>query len=121
MDIIVTSPPYNNGTHYNTYNDALGSEQYLEWTLAWTRVVREALRDDGSLFLNLEERCLLMPHQVICAIVEHGIFTLQNTIIWIKSIAVPNDANGGDLVQRGHYKPINSRRFSMLATSSFFT
>jgi site-specific DNA-methyltransferase (adenine-specific) len=111
VDVCVTSPPYNNGTRYNTYNDALSSEQYLEWTLAWTRVVREALRDDGSLFLNLGGSRSLLPHEVICAIVQQKIFVLQNTILWVKSIAVPDDTNGGGMIQRGHYKPINSRRF----------
>jgi hypothetical protein len=39
---------------------------------------------------------------VICAILEHGIFILQNTFHWVKSIAIPDGANGGEPVQRGH-------------------
>jgi site-specific DNA-methyltransferase (adenine-specific) len=72
-----------------------------------------ALADEGSLFLNLgaPPSRPMMPHSIICSIVEAGIFTLQNTFHWIKSIAVPDDGNGGQTVQRGHYKPINSRRF----------
>jgi len=38
-----------------------------------------------------------------------GIFTLQNTFHWVKSIALADKC--GAPVQRGHYKPINSRRF----------
>ena len=44
-----------------------------------------------------------------------GVFTLQNTIHWIKSIAIDRDAAGGAALDRdlavGHYKPINSARF----------
>ena len=112
VDVVVTSPPYNIGTAYRTYEDSLGFGKYLAWTLKWTRVVRNALRDDGSLFLNLgapPSRALL-PHAIICAIVEHG-FALQNTLHWIKSIAIPASDGIGDLIQRGHYKPVNSQRF----------
>ena len=53
VDVVVTSPPYNNGTVYRTYEDSLSPEEYLAWTLKWTSAVQNALRDDGSLFLNL--------------------------------------------------------------------
>ena len=97
VDVVVTSPPYNNGTVYRTYEDSLSSEEYLAWTLKWTSAVRNALRDDGSLFLNLgaPPSVPLLPHAIICAIVERRIFTLQNTLHWIKSIAIPvSDGNG---------------------------
>jgi len=38
-----------------------------------------------------------------------SLFHLQNTIHWIKSIALPGD--DGIERQRGHYKPVNSERF----------
>jgi site-specific DNA-methyltransferase (adenine-specific) len=50
VDVTVTSPPYNLGIRYRTYKDSLSLEKYLAWTVEWTRVVRNALRDDGSLF-----------------------------------------------------------------------
>jgi site-specific DNA-methyltransferase (adenine-specific) len=113
VDIIVTSPPYNLGVEYGAYRDALSLEDYLDWTLLWTRVVREALSASGSLFLNLgaSPSRPLLPHSIICAIVDRRIFVLQNTFHWVKSIAIPEGTNGEEPVQRGHYKPINSRRF----------
>jgi site-specific DNA-methyltransferase (adenine-specific) len=76
LDVVVTSPPYNLKIKYGTYQDDLSLEDYLVWTLKWTRAVRDALRDDGSLFLNLgaSPRQPLLPHMVICAIVVRGIF-----------------------------------------------
>ena len=32
VDLIVTSPPYNVGIKYNTYNDTLPEEEYWEFT-----------------------------------------------------------------------------------------
>lgn len=106
VDVTVTSPPYNLGIRYSTYKDSLTPAHYLAWTLEWTEIVRKALRDDGSLFLNLgaQPSQPLLPHMVICTIVKHEIFVIQNVIMWIKSVAIED-------TQRGHYKPINSKRF----------
>jgi site-specific DNA-methyltransferase (adenine-specific) len=112
IDIIVTSPPYNLGVKYNTYQDRKKWNDYLSWTVEWARVVRDAMKEDASLFLNLgcAPSSPLLPHAVVNALVEEeNLFVLQNTIHWIKSIAIP-DANGQE-IQKGHYKPINSDRF----------
>jgi site-specific DNA-methyltransferase (adenine-specific) len=37
------------------------------------------------------------------------LFLLQNTIHWIKSISI--EEQDGEIVSRGHFKPINSQRF----------
>jgi site-specific DNA-methyltransferase (adenine-specific) len=37
------------------------------------------------------------------------LFVLQNTIHWIKAITIENEK--GELVSRGHFKPINSPRY----------
>ena len=39
VDVVVTSPPYNLNIHYSIYKDSLPSEDYLAWTLKWTRIV----------------------------------------------------------------------------------
>lgn len=112
VDIVVTSPPYNLGIKYNTYQDSKNWEDYLSWTVKWASAVRDALSSDGSLFLNLgsSPSSPLLPHVVVHELVEkQKLFFLQNTIHWVKSIAVPDEE--GNEVQRGHYKPINSTRF----------
>lgn len=112
IDVIVTSPPYNLGIGYRSYVDKLPEKNYLEWTLKWAREVSRVLKPDGSLFLNLagSPKAQLLPFKIIDLLVtKEEVFHLQNTIHWIKSIAMP-DKDGIER-QRGHYKPINSPRF----------
>jgi len=111
IDICVTSPPYNLGIRYRSYADDRAWNEYLQWTDSWTSEVRQVLKDNGSLFLNVSgsPRSPLLPHVLVDRIVNRRkLFRLQNTIHWIKSIAVPE--NGSER-QIGHYKPINSDRF----------
>jgi len=109
IDLVVTSPPYNLGIGYTSYDDSLSSESYLKWSLEWASEVKRLLKDDGALFLNVGAAPAKpwMPHEL--ALKLRDLFTLQNTIHWIKSITVePRD---GDPLSVGHFKPINSKRF----------
>lgn len=117
VSVIVTSPPYNIGKSYRTYNDERDQEAYLEWISQVARGCRRALRDDGSFFLNLGNKPSdpWWPMEVAAHVRDTG-FVLQNTILWVKSIAISKDEVGnypgisGDIAV-GHYKPVNSRRF----------
>lgn len=116
VDAIVTSPPYNLGIKYRSYDDTLPRDEYLAWTARWVTVARRALRPEGSLFLNVGSK----PSDpwgamdVAQAIRPH--LVLQNTIHWVKSVVIDSDLAGRaagldrDLAV-GHYKPINSPRF----------
>jgi site-specific DNA-methyltransferase (adenine-specific) len=116
VDIVVTSPPYNLGIRYKTYDDTAPRDAYLRWLGEWADAVKTVLADDGSLFLNLGS----MPSDPYVPFDALGVmrsrFVLQNTIHWIKSIAI-SKADVGDYpgltgdVAVGHYKPINSRRY----------
>ena len=111
IDICVTSPPYNLGVRYRSYADARDWDEYLNWTDSWTSQIRHVMKEDGSLFLNVSGslRSPLLPHLLVDRIVNRRkLFRLQNTIHWIKSIAVPEK---GSERQIGHYKPIKSDRF----------
>ena len=110
IDLVVTSPPYNLGIRYSKFSDTAGRESYLEWCEEWAAQIRRLLRPDGSLFLNLGAAPSnpMLPHELILRL--RKFFVLQNTIHWIKSIALPNDF-GQSEVSRGHFKPINSPRF----------
>ena len=109
VDLVVTSPPYNLGISYGSYDDSRSEEEYLDWTRQWASEVKRVLREDGALFLNIGAvpASPWMPHLAVLAL--RDIFKLQNTIHWIKSITVP-DANG-EPYSSGHFKPINSQRF----------
>src|SRR4051812_37057265 len=56
VDVMVTSPPYNIGVRYNTYDDRLSHAAYLAWTSEWVAAAARVLKPEGSLFLNVGTR-----------------------------------------------------------------
>jgi len=141
VDLVVTSPPYNLGIRYRRYSDRQDRQSYLNWCCEWAAQIRRVLKLSGSLFLNIGAAPSnpMLPHEI--AIELRDVFVLQNTIHWIKSIAIdtaegrtsaPNphlnplsappgrDPNpdakrqvrvDGGIKTYGHFKPINSPRF----------
>jgi site-specific DNA-methyltransferase (adenine-specific) len=116
VGVIVTSPPYNLGIRYRSYDDGMPRKEYLAWTSQWIRAAARVLTPDGSLFLNVGAKPTdpWTALDVAQAAREH--LTLQNTIHWIKSIVIDRDAARGNArlprdLAVGHYKPINSERF----------
>lgn len=105
-DVIVTSPPYNLGVSYRSYDDQLPREEYLQWTNRWAAAAAGALGPDGSLFLNVGHKPTdpWVAMDVAQTVRRH--LNLQNLIHWIKSIALDEPR-----LAVGHYKPINSERF----------
>ena len=116
LDAIVTSPPYNLGVRYRTYDDTLPRAEYLDWTGEWISRAARALTPHGSLFLNVGAKPTDPWTALDVAQAARPHLRLQNTIHWIKSIAIDKASAGAgarldeDLAV-GHYKPINSRRF----------
>ena len=116
VDVVVTSPPYNIGVKYNAYEDTRPKQDYLDWMERVGVAVRRILSDKGSFFLNVGGT--LKDPWIPLEIAERmrKTFALQNTIHWIKSIAIPKRDAGkyenikGDIAV-GHYKPIGGKRF----------
>ena len=116
ISVVVTSPPYNLGVQYRSYHDALPRSEYLQWTSTWIEAVKRVLTRDGSLFLNVGAKPTDPWTAMDVAQAVRGHLELQNTIHWIKSIAIERDAAGVAVnldrdIAVGHYKPINSERF----------
>ena len=116
IDAIVTSPPYNLGIRYRTYDDTMPRAKYLEWTGAWVELAARTLTPDGSLFLNVGSKPTDPWTGLDVAQAARPHLKLQNTIHWIKSIAIEKSLAGSrsgleDDLAVGHYKPINSERF----------
>ena len=116
IGVVVTSPPYNLGIKYRSYKDDLPRRDYLTWTDRWVRAVRRTVDESASFFLNVGAKPTdpWIPLEVANAARAH--FKLQNTIHWVKSIAIDREAAGQAAgfdrdVAVGHYKPINSDRF----------
>ncbi len=116
VGLVVTSPPYNLGTRYNSFNDLDPRGYYLAWCAEWGREIFRVLKADGALFLNVgaSPSNPQLPHQMALLFCDLLGFALQNTIVWVKSIALLEKGRGtetGCMVSHGHFKPINSRRF----------
>jgi site-specific DNA-methyltransferase (adenine-specific) len=137
VDLVVTSPPYNLGICYGKYSDQQDRRSYLGWCGDWATQIRRLLKPDGSFFLNVGSvpSNPMLPHEIVLAL--RDLFVLQNTIHWIKSIAIggperkasasdphlnPLPGQGEAAGERrvrvegggktfGHFKPINSKRF----------
>ena len=116
VDVVVTSPPYNLGIRYRTYDDGQPRHEYLEWTGRWAAALARQLRPQGSLFLNVGAK---PPDPWTALDVAQAVrphLHLQNILHWGKSIAIDREAAGAraglaDDLAVGHYKPINSNRF----------
>lgn len=116
VDVVVTSPPYNLGIRYRSYADRLPRERYLHWTGAWIGAAARWLAPAGSLFLNVGAKPTDPWTALDIAQAARPHLQLQNTLHWIKSIAIDCDAAGANAglerdLALGHYKPINSPRF----------
>jgi len=116
VDVIVTSPPYNLGIRYRSYDDTMPRQEYLKWTAEWIQRAARVLAPHGSLFLNVGAKPTDPWTAMDVAQAVRPYLQLQNTFHWIKSIAIEKalagaGANLEDDLAVGHYKPINSRRF----------
>jgi len=109
VDVVVTSPPYNLGISYGKYSDRQDRQSYLRWCHGWAEQVRRILKPTGSFFLNIGAAPSnpMLPHEIVIEL--RNLFVLQNTIHWVKSIAIED--RKGDLQSHGHFKPISSKRF----------
>lgn len=109
VDVVVTSPPYNLDIAYSKYRDDLGREEFLDWCVKWATELKRVLKDDGSFFLNVgaSGKSPYLPHEL--ALKLRPIFTLQNTLHWVKSITI--QPKGEAEISAGHFKPINSERY----------
>ena len=106
VDVVVTSPPYNIGVRYGTHDDNMPFDAYLDWTEQVARECARVLKDDASFFFNIGDKPSDELRSLRVADRITRVLRLQNTIHWVKSIAVPEED-----VNIGHYKPVNSSRY----------
>jgi site-specific DNA-methyltransferase (adenine-specific) len=131
IDLVVTSPPYNLGVRYSRFSDCATRADYLCWCKGWAAEIARVLKRSGSFFLNVGSSPSnpLLPHELVLELRE--LFVVQNTIHWIKSIAIDRATSKTEprvspLPKRdederrhvttrattyGHFKPISSKRF----------
>lgn len=81
------------------------ANDYLSWLREVFVEIQRILTDDGHFFLNAGYSNISPWIGIDIANVARDVFTLQNNITWVKSIYVDGKTTG-------HFKPINSKRFS---------
>jgi site-specific DNA-methyltransferase (adenine-specific) len=104
VDVVVTSPPYNIGVAYRSYDDRKPRRAYLDWLSEIGAEIARVLKPEGSFFLNVGATNADPWVALDVAGAFREAFTLQNHIVWVKSVSI-----GDDTV--GHFKPITSRRY----------
>jgi site-specific DNA-methyltransferase (adenine-specific) len=87
IDLIVTSPPYNVDIKYNSHDDHISYEKYLEFSENWMRRCYKWLKDDGRFCLNIPLDKNKGGQQSVGAdltyIAKNNIkFRYHSTIIW---------------------------------------
>jgi len=104
VDVIITSPPYNIGVEYRSYDDTKPRKEYLKWLSQLSKQLSRVIKEDGSFFLNVGSTSSdpWVAYEVSSSF--RNDFILQNNIIWAKSISIIEQSFG-------HFKPINSPRF----------
>ena len=86
VDLIVTSPPYNVGVKYKSYDDKMSYKDYLSFTEEWLSRCYEWVRDDGRFCLNIPLDKNKGGQQSVCAdittIAKRIGWKYHSTIIW---------------------------------------
>jgi site-specific DNA-methyltransferase (adenine-specific) len=113
IDCIITSPPYNLSIKYGAYDDSIPRANYLKWMEEVACSMKNVLKDNGQLYLNVGYSNVDPFVAMDVAQVFRKYFILQNQFTWVKHIAV-ND------VGYGQYKPITSKRFASVTNESIF-
>jgi len=86
IDLIITSPPYNVDIKYNSHNDKLSYNEYLEFSRRWMKRCFTWLKDDGRFCLNIPLDKNKGGQQSVGAdltmIAKKSGFSYHSTIIW---------------------------------------
>ena len=100
FEVAVTSPPYNIGLAYAGFQDH--RDDYEAWTLAWLEQAVRLCRRGVLLNIDTRPSDQTALYRTLGAIASR--FTIQNSIVWAKSMAQDGPV-------RGHVKPINGPRY----------
>lgn len=90
--------------HYKDFDDAKSNQEYIEWTLARFEQLGRVLKDNGCIAYNLsystdEIRMSELMWLVVASIINQGIFTVADTIVWKKHCATPNNVSPNKLTR----------------------
>ena len=93
VQTVFADPPFNLNKKYNSYQDNLELDDYMNWTQQWVAEVARVLKDDGSFFLYNIPRLLVQTVPLLNDLLE-----FRHWIAW--------NSNGkplGKTLQPAHY------------------
>jgi site-specific DNA-methyltransferase (adenine-specific) len=86
IDLVVTSPPYNVGIQYNSHDDRIAYDEYLNFSRCWMKRCHRWLREDGRFCLNIPLDKNKNGQQSVGAdlttLAKQCGFSYHSTIIW---------------------------------------
>jgi len=121
VDLIITSPPYNTSRvgatddynrRYDTYDDKMTDDEYIDWTLKIFEGFDKVLKEDGCILYNMSyssENTHLM-WLVIAEIIKRSKFVTADCIIWKKNTAIPNNRSKNKLTRIIEYVFVFARK-----------
>ena len=106
--VAVFSPPYNNSTAYDTYQDKLPVAEYLRNAWVLGIMLERRMVAQGTVFLNLgpNRTSPQIPWKYLARFCEGGHWKVQNQIIWVKAATTLSD--DGTEFNYGHHRPNRS-------------
>ena len=89
IDLVVTSPPYNCGIDYDSWNDNLPYDTYLVWCQSWLNELYRVVKEDGRIAINvLVEQGIennskrISPMRIFSDMIEKAGFTIMALPMW---------------------------------------
>ncbi len=77
-NLIFADPPFNIGYEYDAYDDNREYDEYVEWTKQWMTACKNALADDGSLYVAIGDKFAAEMKMIARELKLH----MRNWIIW---------------------------------------
>lgn len=135
VDIVLTSPPYNNSRvtqtqrsidnyecRYDIHLDNMNNDEYIDWTENIFNSYDKILKSNGIVLYNISygnENPSLM-WLVVAEIIKRTNFMVADCIIWKKNSALPNNVSSNKLTRitefvfvfcrKNEYKTYNSNK-----------
>lgn len=92
VDIVFTSPPYNVGLDYGTWDDSMPEEEYWQFQAEWIRDAYRVTRPGGRFYLVLNDMMMWRAREIA---IEAG-WKFHQPIVWCK----PNMAGGAPRITK---------------------
>lgn len=84
IDLVFADPPFNIGYEYDTYDDRLEEEKYVEWCTGWMGEILRILKDDGTFWLAIGDE---YAAELKVAAKQLGFHT-RNWVVWYYTFGV---------------------------------